>query len=228
MRVINATKFYDYIICPSLYDYKYLHNFKEVLYENTKKTKLGTLIHNIIDADFKNIPILPEHIKDEKINQWFNFYKNNYLPDSNLETHNEYEFNIPIKTNLESVILTGRLDRVIFENNKAVIIDWKSTEKKTKLSRIITDLQMDFYAYALSKLRNIESIEIKIVYLDLKQEVIRNLTFQEIEKIEEKIINMINKTNPSIKSYIPNPIIIDKDIPFCNICDLNTICESFV
>lgn len=229
IRIINSSKFTDFEICPALFSYRNIEKYNEILFSSTEETKRGDLIHSIIDSGFKGISFSEKFMDtmDEKIKSWWKFYLENYhlvYP----ETLSEWSFNLPLKTPHEKVILTGRIDRFTRNGNKITIFDWKTTSKKSVYTNLTHNLQMDFYAYCLSKIMNAEIIESKVVYLELKHEDNRIIDREKLNLIEEKILNMVKKTHPEIKIYAPNPLYLSKEIPYCKICHFFSQCENYL
>lgn len=228
MRTISATSFSDYILCPSIYDYKYIQNYQDIFVEKSKDIEKGNIIHTLIDAHSKGLNYPLEYInEDVEIKNAYNYYLQKYS-DNDLDTFNEYTFNFLINTDLEKVVLTGRIDKIIFKKSDSTIIDWKTTGKKTKLSLMLSKLQMEFYAFVISKIKNIDSVNAKIVYLNLKEE--ENIVFEktDLAKIEKNIFKMIQGTNLKIKNYVPDPIELSPKRYMCEICNFYNFCKDYV
>ncbi len=228
-RLINASLFSGYMICPSLYFYRYIKKYYQILNFKNQESERGDLIHKLIDAHFQEIPVKNQFLdSDVKIKSWWNYYLENFLPKNQEKVYSEWSFNVPIQTPLEKIVLTGRIDRVIYDNDKITLINWKSNQRKTRFDLYNFNLQMEFYAYAFSKIEEIESLELKLVFLDLKEASSRILKKADLEKIEDKIFQMIENTHPLIKTYIPDPVMLDTDIPACKACDFFSFCEKLL
>ncbi len=228
IRQVNAGTFSDFLICPSLYFYRNIENLAEILSGHNEESRNGEIIHQIIDASFKGIPVsLPYIDTNPKIKQWWNFYKENYQPAGNHEIYSEWSFNIPVRTPLEQVIISGRIDRFSIEGDKITIYDWKSGIKNN-LNDLVNLSQMEFYAYALNKIKGIEDFEVKIVYLELREETTLKISKNDLQSIEEKLFRMVKGTHPDIKNFIPHPVEIDKGVPACTVCHFFSLCENLL
>lgn len=228
MRTISASSFSDYLLCPSIYDYKYIQNYQDIFSAKSKDIEKGNIIHALIDADSQGIHYPETYInKDKEVKESFDYYLENYSGNKS-DSHYEYTFNFSFETSIESVILTGRVDKIIFEKDNITIIDWKTTNRKTKLSLIVNQLQMEFYAYVLSKINNIDLINIKIAYLSLKSEENLVIKGSDLLLIEEKILKMIKGTNPHIKNYVLDPVELSKGRYICEICNFLNFCKEYL
>lgn len=228
MRIISASSYSDFILCPLIYRYKYIDNFQDIFSIKNEEINRGNLIHKLIDSYSKGV-IYPENYinEDYEVKKAFEFYLEKYS-HKNSNTFNEYSFNISLDTIYEKVILTGRIDEITFNENDITITDWKTTNRKTKLSLLTNKLQTDFYAYSVSKIKDVENINIKLVYLNLEQEENISVNKSDLIKIESNIFAMIKNTHPLIKNYVPNPLELGKDKYICEICNFYNLCQDYV
>ncbi|MEK7433331.1 MAG: PD-(D/E)XK nuclease family protein [Cyanobacteriota bacterium] len=228
IRKISSTQFLEYQICPLYYYYKYIKNFNKISFDTKDEAKKGEEIHKIIDFYSKGINLPEEYINsDPHIKKVFDFYvEKHHKTGENVK--NEFEFNLPFFINEEKYFLVGRIDRIILEKDKATIIDWKTGEKFSKASNIKNFLQLDFYAYVVSEYFGIKDIELKIAYLSAEKDFSRKINSEKLKNIQKSIQDMILNTKIERKHYTPAPIDIDKDIPFCKICNFSDFCTDFI
>ncbi|MFN8674293.1 MAG: PD-(D/E)XK nuclease family protein [Candidatus Sericytochromatia bacterium] len=228
IRKISSTQFLEYKICPLSYYYKYVKGFNKIPFDTKEDTQIGKDIHKIIELFAKGNKIPENYINQNKlIKDAFDYYVEKYHVE-NENIKNEFEFNLPIFIENKKIFLVGRIDQLIIEKDKATIIDWKTGEKFTKASNIKNFLQLNFYAYVIHKFFNISNIELKLVYLSAKKEFSKNIELEKLLVIEEEIKDMIKNTYTEKVNYIPNPINIDKDIPFCKICNFLEFCDKYI
>lgn len=228
MRIISASSYSDYILCPLIYKYKYLDNYQDIFSVKTEEIIKGDLIHKLIYNHSRDINYPQDYIDENiDIKNAFNHYIEKYSNKAP-NTFNEYTFNVKLETDIEQVILNGRIDQITFNEDNITIIDWKTTNRKTKISLLTNKLQMDFYAYSVSKIKNVDSINIKIVYLNLEQEENILINKEKLVFIEKDIFKMINSTNPEIKNYVPNPLELAKDKYICEICNFYNFCQGYI
>ncbi|MFN8575248.1 MAG: PD-(D/E)XK nuclease family protein [Candidatus Sericytochromatia bacterium] len=228
MRIISASSYSDYILCPLIYKYKYLDNYQDIFSVKTEEIIKGDLIHKLIYNHSRDINYPQDYIDENiDIKNAFNHYIEKYSNKAP-NTFNEYTFNVKLETDIEQVILNGRIDQITFNEDNITIIDWKTTNRKTKISLLTNKLQMDFYAYSVSKIKNVDSINIKLVYLNLEQEENILINKDKLVSIERDILKMINSTNPEIKNYVPNPLELAKDKYICEICNFYNFCQGYI
>lgn len=228
MRTISASAYSDYTLCPLIYDYKYLHNYQDIFAQKTEEINKGNIIHKLIESHSKGIVYPDSYINQDKdIKQAFNYYIEKYSGNNDNSNH-EYVFNLIVDTGLEKVVLSGRIDQIIINENNLVITDWKTTGRKTKVSLLTNKLQMDFYAYVMSKITNIDQIEIKLAYLNLEQEEIILINQDKLIEIEKNVFEMIKNTHPDINNYVPKPLELATGRYICEICNFYNFCKDYI
>jgi len=125
---------------------------------------------------------------------------------------------------LEGVKLTGRWDRVDYQENGGVVIDFKATavkDQKEADKRTRESLQMDMYAYAFVRTHELPLLETGLHFLE--SDIIGRAAKgeKEFQRAEEKIRQAeegIRNQNFQAKPDWHN----------CSLCDFRTICpESY-
>ena len=120
------------------------------------------------------------------------------------------------------VRFTGRWDRVDFETEGAVIIDFKTTEVKDQKEadrKTRDSLQMDVYALSFLETEGMAPFETRLHFLE--SDLVGRATKgrKEQEKAREKIL----EAEEGIRAgeFMPRP-----DWHNCNYCEFKTICPS--
>jgi hypothetical protein len=227
-RQINASAFSDFISCPSLYYYKNKENFAEIIFRQNENTKNGEILNNIIGSHFKGIPVSESFTtSNPDLKKWWEYYLEKYQATARSEVFNEWCFNLPFETANEKVILSGKIDRFIIEENKIIIYNWR-VSPKGGLADFVNKQQMELYCYVLSRIKKIEQFDIKTVNFTLKEESTIKIDLEYLLKIEQKLLNMIKKTNPLIKVYIPDPVYLENIGRACKVCHFYRLCENLL
>lgn len=117
----------------------------------------------------------------------------------------EDEFNVNVDGNL----ITGRFDAVFNNNNKYLIVDFKTGDKKDYST------QLSFYSLCFKKKYNVDSLKLAIYYL-------KDGVLEFIEPLDDKlVVQKISETANKIfrKEFTPKPSKYCKDCAFNNICE---------
>jgi CRISPR/Cas system-associated exonuclease Cas4 (RecB family) len=142
--------------------------------------------------------------------------------DGELECEITYDLDPP-----NQKILTGFIDRLIIKNNKAIIIDYKTSKnnswRKTK-ETIKKDLQLNTYAAYVSEKFNIEpeNIQAALVYVEGGNVISTNFNKQYLEKTKNDLKNLFYQIENSDENKV-----IGNIGNHCNRCDFNNICPFF-
>ena len=124
------------------------------------------------------------------------------LQASNEEIYENYEKEVRLKYEFEIdnviLILDGRADGIIFENNEVYIEEIKSTNRSLiQINEDYNELhwaQAKFYAYIYSIQNNLEKINIRLSYFNLETEEVKSFNKKfNIEKLEEFVFSIINE-----------------------------------
>ncbi len=178
-------------------------------YSNVK----GTVIHKILQAELKfeevnkniNEILMSEFEFDESekvINELAEEIKNDLLifynskEYENLKKFKKYknEFEIYIKEN--DYYLYGIIDKLIFENDKIIIVDYKTdsikeNEFKSKIENYA--VQLRFYSYIVSKLfAAIKNIEIRLIFIKSPKKIyVEEITEKKLIEVKTDLEKMV-------------------------------------
>ncbi|HET7099206.1 MAG TPA: ATP-dependent DNA helicase [Patescibacteria group bacterium] len=154
------------------------------------------------------------------------FIKNGYdkqslsLHDKKIKTILlEEKFVMPIDTTLK---IGGTIDRVDdLGNGKIEIIDYKTGANIPTQKEVDKDLQLSFYALAISNIKKIkpENIKLSLYYLDNQEKITTNRTTSQLEKVKEEIL--------AIREEIENSDFKCNNNFFCQgKCEYSMFCKS--
>ena len=129
---------------------------------------------------------------------------------------------------LEDVLVTGRYDRVDVKGNRVRIIDFKSTEGRTrkdveKLAKHSTQLKV----YALAYFKNYKVIPEFVGIYDLGTGIVGGFspTKKMLEKTEDSILETSKKVRANLqKDNFPAKPKYYGRVPACNYCAFSSIC----
>ena len=125
----------DYCDCPKRFELKYIKHLSwpsvgvNPMAENEKNTYRGNLFHKIVYQHLMGISTekLSEMIKDIELEKWWRNYLK-YEPALIGERYPE----ILLSTSIGSHILIAKYDLILLQDGRAIIIDWKTSQKKQK------------------------------------------------------------------------------------------------
>jgi ATP-dependent helicase/nuclease subunit A len=232
--IVSATKFSVFSQCPMKYFFRFEvglnltdndftppdRSVTEGEYELDSRLK-GKLIHSLLEEEINQEDLYNKtHIildkekisKDEKkyllhyilqdLNKYFSSEK--YKEINSAENYkNEYE----IYLKMDKFYLYGIIDKVIFTENKIIIIDYKTDNvipKNIYSRKGQYYSQVKFYSYILSKLfPQIQNFELQIVYIKNPNANIQfEINRKDFSAIEDEISDMLKSLRNKI--YISN------------------------
>jgi ATP-dependent helicase/nuclease subunit A len=232
--IVSATKFSVFNQCPMKYYFRFEaalnltnnnftppdRNVTEGENESDSRLK-GRVIHKLLEEEinqqdlYNKAAIILDKEKissDEKkyllsdilqdLNKYYSSDK--YREIKSAEKYkNEYE----IYLKMDKFYLYGRIDKVIFTENKIKIIDYKTDNvipKNINSGNEQYYSQVRFYSYILSKLfPQIQNFELQIVYLKKPDDAIQfEINNNDFPAIEVEISDMFNSLRT--RCYIPN------------------------
>jgi len=212
--------------------------FTESNEEEIKKTDVnfarvkGRIIHRILSEEIAKAEIITKvkmylkNMIDEK--EWqsnqFTYLKhdiitdlNNYFKSENyfcLKELTDYRNEFEVYHQHDDYYLYGIIDKLIVDNEKIVIIDFKTDsirldEIPGRASQYFT--QLKFYSYITNKLfRGISNLEIRIVFLKHPDKFLTmNIVTKDLVKIEQEIEFMVKKVRERMYG---------KNLQHCNHC----------
>lgn len=171
----------------------------------------GSIIHKILQLNSQvNADRIRQIIKDEapylKDNEEINLMQKDILSQLNslfesvvykrintyLKFFNEYE----IYLNEKDYFLHGIIDKLIIEDKKAIIVDYKTDDiVKEKISSRAAEYfpQLEFYSYIISRLyKNLTAFELRLIFIKFPdQETVELLDRKKVAGLGNEIEKMI-------------------------------------
>ena len=237
---LSYFKVNDYLLCPLRY--KLRHVMRIPVLPNYNLV-FGRVLHNVIHFYLKKRMKREKITEKELIKEYeFRWINEGYLSREHEEMrkkagekalrlfyHRQESSEImpnflekSFKWQFDDVKFIGRWDRIDYEKDGAVIVDFKATEVKDQKEadkKTRDSLQMDVYALAFTEINNLPLLETQLYFLE--SDIIGHAKKgnKELQRALEKI--KIAEVGIRSHDYRAKP-----DWHNCNLCDFRTICPS--
>jgi ATP-dependent helicase/nuclease subunit A len=223
-EIISATRFSIFSQCPMKYFLRFevgLNLINENIphldintnddnYEIDSTLK-GKIIHSLLEKDIKQEELLnyatliiekekippggKENLLDDILKDLNKYYSSEKYKELNSALNFKNEFEIYHK--MDEFYLYGRIDKVLINDKKITIIDYKTdkiTSKDVKARSAQYLSQVKFYSYMLSRLNpHIQNYELQIVFIKNPDATVHfEINKNEFPAIENEILKMID------------------------------------
>ena len=201
---LSVSQIETFKTCPMHYKLKYIYKLPT---PSSASISFGVSIHNTLKDYFdKKVDILKlykqnwieEGYQNKKHKQEFfkkgenyllGFIKNGYDPKIKTIAL-EKKFTLKVNNELK---IGGTIDRVDeLGKGRYEIIDYKTGASIPTQKEVDKDMQLSFYALAVSNLYNAkpEDIKLSLYYLDAQQRITTRRTKEDLEKLKEEILEI--------------------------------------
>jgi putative RecB family exonuclease len=250
MEIYSYSKLSTFEQCPLKFKFRYIeklepdikqtiegflgnkvHEALEWIYNNlNKEIKLDDLIRVYIESwnkDYSSeIKIVNQEFDAE---YYFNkgiqflinyFIKNSPFLDNTIATEKKILINLDSEGEYR---LQGYIDRLVHDREKNIfeIHDYKTGSAKNQ-EELDKDRQLAIYCIGIKQLfENVGDIKLVWHFLDINKEMYSRRTDEELEKLSEELISLINKIR-STRDFLPNPSCLCKWCEFRSYCP---VCE---
>jgi hypothetical protein len=142
----------DFVDCARRFQLRYMERLKwpaveaEPVLEHERRMRQGDLFHRIVHQHLTGVPteVLTNTIPDDTLRRWWNNYLRSGLSGLPENRYPEIMLSAP----LGKYRLLAKYDLLALEAGKrAVIVDWKTTEKRSKREKLQTRLQTIVYRW---------------------------------------------------------------------------------
>ncbi len=119
-----------------------------------------------------------------------------------LTEQREFPFNLV----LSELLISGVMDRVLWDSRVAIIIDYKSNRVTSEKIQEVAEkyrLQAEIYALAIHKLAHVSSVQFKFHFLIPNQYWVMEFTGDDFLQIETKIVNLSGEIIASVMKGFP-------------------------
>jgi CRISPR/Cas system-associated exonuclease Cas4 (RecB family) len=150
----------DYADCPRRFQLRYVLDVRwpaahdEPIVEWEARAQLGSAFHRLVHQHTVGIPAqaLAMTIETEDLRQWWQAYLSTPPPNLPAASHTVRHSEIRLSTPLAGYRLAARYDLLAVEpGQRAVIVDWKTNEKRPKRAWLEERWQTRVYRYVLVK-----------------------------------------------------------------------------
>ncbi len=208
---------------------KYINNF-EFNYHEDEETKSfadvkGRIVHSILEKEIKNDKIaesVDQFLKDEimlrdirlddaeKLKTSITAYLQKFFTSEifdKLRSYKNFKNEFEIYSKEFDYFLYGIIDKLIIEDDKAIIIDYKSDNISTEQIKEKTGSylpQLIFYTYLVSKLyKQIKHFEVWLVFIQQPEStVVRMILPDEMKELSVNIRRIVDQIRKG--TFIPN------------------------
>ncbi len=161
----------DYLDCPRRFQLRYLLEQawpaveSEPLLERERLAELGRRFHRLIQQHVEGLSIetLTESIGEPELVRWWQSYLdslNTTLHDLPANRRAEVAMSIPIK----SYRLTAHFDLIASDDDRAVIVDWKTEQRQPTRDQLLQRVQTRVYRYVLTNAQQRPPGTVSMIY----------------------------------------------------------------
>ncbi|MEK7169063.1 MAG: ATP-dependent DNA helicase [Patescibacteria group bacterium] len=237
VRFLSVTQIETFKTCPLHYKLKYIYKLPT---PPSASISFGVSIHNtlkeMLNAKNANVKWLLEQYKKEFIEEGYinkkhkqEFYKkgegyllgfleNGYNPKTKTIALEE-KFTLKISSDFK---IGGTIDRIDdLGSGRYEIIDYKTGANIPTQKDVDKDMQLSFYALAVSTLYKVkpEDIKLSLYYLDTQEKITTHRTAKQLEKLKKEILE--------IKKEIENSDFKCNNNYFCQQgCEFSMFCKT--
>jgi CRISPR/Cas system-associated exonuclease Cas4 (RecB family) len=161
----------DYLDCPRRFQLRYLLEQAwpaveaEPLLERERLAELGRRFHRLIQQHVEglNVETLTESIGEPELARWWQSYLdslNTTFSDLPQKQRAEVAMSIPI----QSYRLTAHFDLIASDNDRAVIVDWKTEHRQPTREQLLQRVQTRVYRYVLTNAQQRPPGTVSMIY----------------------------------------------------------------
>jgi hypothetical protein len=223
MRTVHFGACADFSRCPKLYQLAHLERWGQL--QTGRAIERGSALHRALDKLAQGLPL--SQAEEALLTPIYNFYQTLVAAYAGLPVYSEWAFTIPLSLPRERVIVTGRIDRWYQNNDRLIVLDWKSGAPPRQPQTHL--LQMRFYAWALWQYHRgrqpIQAIEAQWVYLDHGHIERVHFEAHELEGATLDWQDLISQMDPNTHQFVPQPQTF-AGVPWCQQCHFQQLCPE--
>lgn len=233
-----------FLTCPLKYKYSQIDRIKT---PKSKEQVFGTLIHSTMKLvhtpgiisptleqalDFYsknwNAEVFLDEIEERSafsqgVAMLQDYYKKNDISKINIVDLESY-FQIEVKDEAESHIVSGIIDRIDKTEDGYEIIDYKTSRKLPTQEKVDNDLQLSIYLASFlrrypKEAENLDKVQVSLYYLKHGVKLSSKRSLEQVKQSEELMIDLINQ----IQKSKFEPIISG----LCDWCGYQNICPMW-
>ncbi len=147
----------DYLDCPRRFQLRYLLEQawpaveSEPLLERERSAELGRRFHRLIQQHVEGLSVeaLTESIGEPELSRWWQSYldsSSTALADLPVHRRAEVAMSVPLK----SYRLAAHFDLIASDDDRVVIVDWKTEQRQPTRDQLLQRMQTRVYRYVLT------------------------------------------------------------------------------
>jgi|TARA_Y100000034_G_C6888111_1_gene408070 putative RecB family exonuclease len=237
ISTVSASKIKAYDSCKQQYKFRYIDKLRDSYNPNTNTDALqfGSYVHRIFELGVSSTSEdeLNEIAKAERENYKFpdaklkilpkmitNFAKLNQKLTETVSAEQNFKMDVT-----ESYSINGYIDRIVKgKTGGYLIIDYKTSKRKTPKRDLFSDPQMILYAYAVHKLYNVAISDISVAHYYPHLDELVTVKFTDIhiklflKTLTDKIWEIRKKKKNDFYPCLNQ---------FCDWCNYKELCPEF-
>lgn len=227
--LISYSMLQAFWLCPRLYHYRYLERLPGIPSDSID-SRAGSRIHEQLHLD--TLGIRTALATDPAQAMLWQNYQTAIAPYSGWQSRSEWQAHLPLVVGEQSVWLLGQIDRLYFNNDQLVILDWKTGQAGQSA---LAHLQMQFYAWLLWQHKHlfaesITALETQLQYLnrDLtseKQVISQSYDAAKIAVLDSQFREIIQDFIDTAHPEVPAPRSVQGEL-WCKMCEYNRLCPE--
>lgn len=228
-KPISFSMLQAFWLCPRLYHYRYLERLAGIP-SDSPESLLGTRIHQDLHHDFLGLPASLASDPEQAL-RWQK-YQAAIAPYQDWQSRSEWSSHLPVILDQQTVWLIAQVDRLYFNTERLVILDWKTGQAGQSA---LAQLQMQFYAWLLWQQKellaaSITSLETQLHALnnDPNHEtpvISQHYTATEIAVLDSQFKELIHAFLSTTHPEVPAPRYLQGEL-WCKMCEYNRLCPE--
>lgn len=236
--VFSQSNLQDYLDCPRRFDLRYVQRQRwpavtaEPVIEHEKHMRQGSHFHQMVQQLLTGIPaekVQTQAHEEPLIGWWHNFVNADLLKSLPETRYPEIDLGAPV----EDARLIAKYDLLAVDpGRRLVIVDWKTSTKRTSRQRLQAMMQTRVYPYLLVKAgkhlnegKPIEPQQVQMIYWFANhptQPEVFEYSQQQYENDERFLLNLTTE----IKGRVDFPK--TEDTNRCKFCTYRSLCDRGV
>ncbi len=231
-ELISFSMLQAFWCCPRLYHYRYLERLPG-LSSDSLSSQVGRRIHEQLHHDFLGLKT-PLSTEPEQAPLWQK-YQAAIAPYQAWQGRSEWSGHLPFAAGEQTIWLVAQIDRLYFDSERLLILDWKTGQSGKSRQSGLAQLQMQFYAWLLWQHKahfadSIQQIETQLHYLngDLNSEepvISQCYDASRIADLDTQFNELIQNFLGSSHPEVPAPRSVQGDL-WCKMCEYNRLCPE--
>ncbi|MDX1993410.1 MAG: PD-(D/E)XK nuclease family protein [bacterium] len=157
----TQSKLQDYVECARRFEARYLERLKwpavetEPIAERERHMREGAAFHHLVQQHLAGVPVeaLSRTASSDPLRRWWDAYlRSDFIKTLPIQHSVETELSVPMQTHQPRGVhrLLAKFDLLAIEPGRAVIVDWKTGERRPRREDLARRMQTVVYPYVLA------------------------------------------------------------------------------